>query len=75
MDVLVYRRPRSHMGTVLCPDRHFCASSEPVPSEGPGFQVISWNGRRPEPYRSKPGTWKYPEERFDPLGTYREFRV
>ena len=45
---------------------------EPPSPDGLGFQVISWNGRRPELYRRPPESWKYPEEKFDPLAAHRE---
>ena len=48
---------------------------EPPSPDGLGFQVISWNGRRPELYRRPPESWKYPEEKFDPLAVHRELSV
>ncbi|HID11163.1 MAG TPA: DUF362 domain-containing protein [Candidatus Latescibacteria bacterium] len=38
---------------------------DPLPSEGMGFQVISWDGRNhPELYLRSPASWKYPEGKF-----------
>ena len=38
---------------------------KPLPPEGMGFQVISWDGRNhPELYRNPDISWKYPEGEF-----------